>query len=104
MITVNQQLLTFYWELGMDIIEKQKNTAWGEGFIKQLSRDLMAEFPEIKGFSVRNLKYIRQWVVFWCNKTAIGQQAVAQLTQIPLGHNLIIIGKCQNSQEGLYNK
>jgi len=101
-ITVNQQLLMFYWELGADIIEKQKDTKWGEGFLKQLSRDLMSEFPDIKGFSLRNLKYIRQWVSFWCADIAIGQQAVAQLTQIPWGHNLVIIAKCQNRDEGLY--
>lgn len=49
-VAVNQQLLAFYWELGTEIIEKQKNTAWGDGFIKQLSRDLMIEFPNMKGF------------------------------------------------------
>lgn len=101
-VTVNQQLLVFYWELGIDIVEKQKNTAWGEGFLKQLSRDLMAEFPDIKGFSLRNLKYIRQWVSFWRIDIAIGLQAVAQLAQIPWGHNQVIITKCKNTQEGLY--
>lgn len=101
-VTVNQQLLMFYWELGADIVEKQKNTAWGEGFLKQLSRDLMAEFSDIKGFSERNLKYIRQWFLFWFTDTAIGQQPVAQLTQIPWGHNLAIIAKCKNTDEGLY--
>ncbi len=50
-VAVNQQLLIFYWELGIDIVEKQKHATWGEGFQKQLSRDLMAEFPAIKGFS-----------------------------------------------------
>ena len=101
-VTVNQQLLMFYWELGADIVEKQKNTAWGEGFLKQLSRDLMAEFSDMKGFSERNLKYIRQWFLFRLTDTAIGQQPVAQLTQIPWGHNLVIIAKCQNTDEGLY--
>ncbi len=101
-VTVNQQLLIFYWNLGIDIVEKQKNTAWGEGFLKQLSRDLMEEFPNIKGFSERNLKYIRQWVLFWTGQAAIGQQPVAQLTQIPWGHNLIIIAKCKDTTESLY--
>ncbi|MDP3706215.1 MAG: PDDEXK nuclease domain-containing protein [Legionellaceae bacterium] len=101
-VAVNQQLLLFYWELGANIVEKQKKTSWGEGFIKQLSRDLMAEFPDIKGFSERNLKYIRQWVLFWLTDNVIGQQPVAQLTQIPWGHNLIIIAKCQNVKEGSY--
>ena len=50
-VTVNQQLLMFYWELGTDIVEKQKNTTWGEGFLKQLSRDLMVEFPDMIFFA-----------------------------------------------------
>lgn len=101
-VTVNQQLLMFYWDLGTDIIEKQKITAWGEGLLKQLSRDLMSEFPEMKGFSERNLRLIRQWVQFWIKSTANWQQAVAELTQIPWGHNQVIINKCKNSEEGLY--
>jgi predicted nuclease of restriction endonuclease-like (RecB) superfamily len=101
-VAVNQQLLIFYWELGIDIVEKQKLTIWGESFLKQLSRDLMAEFPAIKGFSERNLKYIRQWILFWTGNAAIGQQPVAQLTQIPWGHNLVIITKCKSTTEGLY--
>lgn len=62
----------------------------------------MAEFPEMKGFSHRNLKYIRQWVLFWNNEQSIGLQAVAQLTQIPWGHNQVIITQYKNTQEGLY--
>jgi predicted nuclease of restriction endonuclease-like (RecB) superfamily len=101
-VAVNQQLLTFYWELGTEIIERQKNVAWGEGFLKHLSQDLMSEFPEIKGFSERNLRLIRQWVQFWLEEPEIWQQAVAELTQIPWGHNQSIINKCKSPQEGLY--
>ncbi|WP_133140734.1 YhcG family protein [Legionella genomosp. 1] len=101
-VTVNQQLLMFYWDLGSDIIEKQKITAWGEGLLKQLSQDLMSEFPDMKGFSERNLRLIRQWVQFWIENSANWQQAVAELTQIPWGHNQVIINKCKNVEEGLY--
>lgn len=109
-IAVNQELLAFYWELGADIIEKQKNTSWGDGFLKELSRDLMKEFPEIKGFSLSNIKYIRQWYLFYSQGTTIGQQAVGQLAKqavlqcirIPWGHNLAIIAKCKSQDEALY--
>jgi hypothetical protein len=60
-VQVNTALLEFYWQLGVEIVERQKTTKWGSGFLKQLSQDLMAEFPDMKGFSHRNLKYIRQW-------------------------------------------
>ncbi|MCF6219222.1 MAG: DUF1016 N-terminal domain-containing protein [Gammaproteobacteria bacterium] len=61
-VAVNQELLKFYWDLGSDIVEKQKNTSWGAGFLKQLSQDLITEFPGIKGFSLSNIKHIRQWL------------------------------------------
>lgn len=101
-VQVNRELLQFYWELGEDIVTRQKNTHWGSGFLQKLSQDLMAEFPEVKGFSHRNLKYIRQWHNFWVHESAIGQQAVSQLIQIPWGHNVHIVTKCQNQQEALY--
>ena len=84
----------------------------------------MAEFPEVKGFSLRNIKYIRQWVSYWqqalINNTVItqqlvsplvnveqqasdiGQQLVAQLAQIPWGHNLVIISKSKTPEQALY--
>jgi predicted nuclease of restriction endonuclease-like (RecB) superfamily len=101
-VSVNQELLRFYWELGELIVAKQTTTAWGDGLIRQLSRDLMDAFPEMKGFSARNLKYIRQWYAFYNQQEAIGQQPVAQITQIPWGHNIVIIAKCQTLAEALY--
>jgi predicted nuclease of restriction endonuclease-like (RecB) superfamily len=97
-VKINNELLNFYWELGKEITQKQKETKWGDKFLESLSKDLMAEFPDVKGFSLRNLKYIRQWYLFWEN----GQQAVALITQIPWGHNLVIISKCKNTKEALF--
>lgn len=59
-VKVNSEMLRLYWRMGSDICEKQKSASWGDGWLKELSRELMAEFPEMKGFSHRNLKYIRQ--------------------------------------------
>ncbi|MDP2861449.1 MAG: PDDEXK nuclease domain-containing protein [Desulfobacterales bacterium] len=81
-LKVQTELLNFYWELGADIVVKQTKARWGDGLIKQLSRDLMAEFPEMKGFSKRNLELIRQWYQFYSSATLsnqITQQAVSQL-------------------------
>ncbi len=116
-VSVNTALLRFYWELGTDIVAKRADQAWGSGFIRQLSRDLMREFPDVKGFSERNVKYIRQWVEFW-GVDAIGQQPVAQFVQqpvaqlpgdppeglltIPWGHNLAILAKCKNHDQALF--
>jgi predicted nuclease of restriction endonuclease-like (RecB) superfamily len=101
-VRVNSELLQFYWTLGQDIVDKQKHARWGDGFLKQLSRDLSSEFPDMKGFSERNIKYVRQWFLFYNTNNAIGQQAVAQLTQIPWGHNIVIVSKCKDTDEALF--
>lgn len=131
-VKVNAELLNLYWELGADIVLQQTESKWGDGFLSQLSRDLSAEFPEMKGFSERNLKYVRQWYGFYTSASSvlIGQQPVAQLTkqavsqlpaeksqqavglisqqpvaqilQIPWGHNIAIIAKCKAIDEALY--
>ena len=100
-VAVNSAVLAFYWDLGADIVARQSTVAWGHGFVTQLSADLMREFPEVKGFSERNLKYIRQWRAFW-QAASIGQQAVAQLTAIPWGHNLAILSKCKQHDEATF--
>lgn len=101
-VKVNTELLRFYWNLGQDIVDRQKNAKWGDGFLKQLSTDLSSEFPDMKGFSERNIKYVRQWFLFYNGSHVIGQQAVAQLTQIPWGHNIVIISKCKNPDEAFF--
>jgi len=105
---INTELLTLYWELGADLVEKQATSKWGDGFLLQLSRDLKIEFPEMQGFSERNLKYIRQWHLFYAQTNQqpsdeqIRQQVVAQIVQIPWGHNIAIITKCKDVGEALY--
>ncbi len=101
-VRVNSSLLEFYWQLGSEIVEKQKVSRWGDGFLKQLSQDLSSEFPDVKGFSLRNIKYIRQWYRFYMTDSIIGQQLVAQLCQIPWGHNIAIITKSSSHEEALY--
>jgi len=122
-VSVNTALLEFYWQLGSEIVEKQQSAAWGSGFLKQLSCDLMKEFPDMKGFSEGNLNYIRRWYLFYGNEvsdsvTACDQiesgvlpttardqmvaQAVPLLTRIPWGHNRVIISKCNSVDEALF--
>lgn len=99
-IRVNSELLQFYWYLGKRIIEVQDRYEWGSKFLENLSKDLSKAFPSVKGFSHRNLKFIRQWVSFWDNE--IGKQVVSQLFQIPWGHNIAIIQKCKNIDEAIF--
>jgi len=107
---VNTALLEFYWHLGADIVQKQKNATWGSGFLKQLSEDLMAEFPDMKGFSYRNIVFVRQWYLFYTQEDTKLKQAVSllagqivpQLVQIPWGHNIAIIQKCDTIEQALF--
>jgi predicted nuclease of restriction endonuclease-like (RecB) superfamily len=80
-VAVNTELIMLYWELGKMITEKQ--TAWGSKFLPQLSKDLNSEFPNMKGFSERNLALCRQFYQFYAfdnlPQDSILQQAVAKL-------------------------
>lgn len=120
-VSVNRELLELYWFLGEQIIAKQQSAKWGDGFLKQMGKDLQADFPEIRGFSIRNLQRIRRWVEFWSGAGAIGKQdnsgtaanatqAVAESTsnapqlvaQIPWGHNGVILEKLDDPSDALF--
>jgi predicted nuclease of restriction endonuclease-like (RecB) superfamily len=79
-LQVNREILLLYWELGRDIAAKQKTASWGEGLIPRFAKDLKAAFPQLTGFSPRNLFYIRKWYLFYQEDfTSIVQQLVGQL-------------------------
>ena len=130
-IKVNTELLRLYWRMGADICEKQKYASWGDGWLKELSRELMTEFPDMKGFSHRNLQYIRQWYLFYNQENTIVQQVVAQLEDVnvqqpvakldddmrqqhvaqisedvffsvPWGHHLYIISQCKDVSRAVF--
>lgn len=92
-LSINSQLLELYWEIGKDISERQANSDWGSRFIEQTATELRKEFPNIKGFSRRNLYAIKQWYSFYSEKYDFVPQAVAQ---IPWGHNRLIITKVKD--------
>ena len=118
-VKVNAEMLRLYWRMGAEICEKQKTASWGDGWLKELSRELMSEFPDMKGFSYRNLKYIRQWYQFYNEQITIGQQLVAQLGDVngqqlvaqieedvffsvPWGHHLYIISQCKDVDKAIF--
>ena len=95
-LSVNRELILFYWEMGRMIMEKQADSNWGDKVIDRLSQDLQQAFPVIKGLSKTNLKYTKRFYLFY--KSLIGQQPVDQLTaapflSIPWGHNIFIFTK-----------
>ncbi len=86
-LQVNKELILLYHHIGTAILNAQENQGWGTKVISQLSKDLRAEFSELKGFSPQNLKYMRKFAQEY-NLEEIGQQAV---DQIPWGHIVTLI-------------
>ncbi len=105
-IKVNEEMLKLYWEIGSMIISKQKESSWGDKILENISKDLKEEFPALQGFSLRNIHYMKKWVLFYSNNQQsideIVQQLVAQIFQIPWGHNIHIISKAKNIDEALF--
>jgi predicted nuclease of restriction endonuclease-like (RecB) superfamily len=102
-ISVNKAVLSLYWDIGEMIIKKQVEAKWGDFLVEKLAIDLRGEFPNMKGFSRRNLFYMKQWVQFYTGKTRLVQQPVALIRkfqqlvgQIPWGHNVLVLTKVKS--------
>lgn len=115
-VKVNEEMLKFYWSLGEDICEKQKQHRWGANFMKRLSLDLRTEFPQTEGFSVVNLYYIKRWYVFYSSHSNFFYQAGKKLQEVeyaaspipeillnvPWRHQTIIVSKCDNISAAIF--
>ena len=95
---VNKELILLYWDIGNSILRKQESKGWGKKIIQQLSQDLAKAFPEMKGFSERNLDYMRHFAKLWPD-VQISQQVVAKL---PWGHNIVLLQKISNDFDRLW--
>jgi len=58
---VNKELVALYWDIGKLIVERQDREGWGKSVVERLANDLQNEFPGIRGFSIQNLWYMRQF-------------------------------------------
>jgi predicted nuclease of restriction endonuclease-like (RecB) superfamily len=97
-LSVNRELVALYWQIGREILEKQSSEKWGSKVVDRLAVDLHHEFPGMKGFSSRNLKYMRSFAEAYPDKQIV-QQAAAQ---IPWFHNCVIIDKIRTNEERLW--
>jgi predicted nuclease of restriction endonuclease-like (RecB) superfamily len=91
-LAVNRELLALYWQLGRDILERQRRHGWGAGIVDKLSVDLRTAFPNMKGVSRANLMYMRAFAEAWPEVEFV-QQPVGQL---PWGHNLVLLTKLKD--------
>ena len=87
-VAVNSELVLLYASIGRDILARQDAQGWGAKVITRLSADLRRAFPDMKGFSPRNLVYMQTLAGAYSEEFT--QQAVAR---IPWGHNCVILDK-----------
>lgn len=107
-VKANSEVLEYYWNLGRDIVAKEAESKWGSGFFNQLSLDMRAMFPDEKGFSSANLRYMKRWYEFYYQRIVNLQQPVEDLKMpdtfgfIPWGHHIYIFTKSQSLDEALF--
>lgn len=94
----NTAMVLMYWDIGQRILDKQSSEGWGARVIDRLSTDLREAFPDMKGFSPRNLKYMRSFAAAWPERSIV-QASLAQLTWY---HNLALLEKLSDAQQRLW--
>ncbi|WP_407671888.1 PDDEXK nuclease domain-containing protein [Oerskovia douganii] len=94
--SANTELLRLYWSIGRDILDRQEAAGWGTKVVDRLAADLRAEFPDQRGWSRRNLLYMRSVAQAWPDGEAFVQQAVAQL---PWGHVTVLLSRLDDATE-----
>lgn len=89
LLAVNKELLILYWNIGNVILKYQDKEGWGAKVIDNIAKEIKSEFPELKGFSPRNLKYMRKFALEYKSLEFV-QQVVAQ---IPWSHNVVLMDR-----------
>jgi len=97
-VAVNQELITLYWQIGQSILSKEHEQGWGAKVVQRLASDLKREFPEMKGFSARNIRYMKAFAEAYPEEETL-QRSVAKL---PWRHNIALIEKLKSTEERLW--
>lgn len=93
-LSANSEMILLYWKIGQGILSRQEQEGWGTKVIERLSKDLGRAFPDMKGFTTRNLLFIRAFA------EAYDEPIVKQLVSlIPWGHNIRILQKIKDFEE-----
>jgi predicted nuclease of restriction endonuclease-like (RecB) superfamily len=97
-LTANSAMVLLYWDIGRLILERQQHSGWGAKIIDRLACDLRDAYPDMKGFSPRNLKYMRAFSAAWPDR-AIVQAPLAQITWY---HNIALLEKVSTEADRLW--
>ncbi|NOY58006.1 MAG: DUF1016 domain-containing protein [Calditrichaeota bacterium] len=92
---VNKELVALYWDIDRMIVSRQGGGSWGKSVVQQLATDLQHEFPGIRGFSVQNLWYMRQFYLEYQSNKKL-QPLVGEISW---AKNLQIMSRCKDQLE-----
>ena len=95
---LNQEIISLYWSIGQEILTRQASEGWGTKVIDRLAKDLKREFPAIKGFSTRNLKYMRAFADAYPSLDFVQQV----LHNLPWGHMIKLLDGVKIKDERLW--
>lgn len=93
-LAVNTELVRLYWQIGREILDRQAEHGWGAKVVERLAHDLRGAFPSMKGFSPRNLTYMRAFAAAWPDESFV-QEVLAQL---PWYHQIALLDKLDSEQ------
>lgn len=93
-LSINKELTMLYWRIGKEILKRKKDLGWGSEVVKNLSQDLKHTFPDMKGFSARNLVYMQTFA----SEYQDGEFTQQLAAQIPWGHNQVILDKLKETE------
>ena len=97
-LNANSSMICLYWNIGRAILQKQEEEGWGSKVIDRMAKDLKEAFPDMSGFSPRNIKYMRKFAECWPDFEIV-QQVVAQ---IPWRTNRMLLDKLNTQEERLW--
>ena len=97
LLAVNKELVLLYWQIGHEILLRQERCGWGAKIVNQLSADLKKAFPDMQGFSLRNLKYMRAFASAWQDLQIVQEP----LGQLPRCHHMTLLDKLMDNEERL---
>src|SRR5690606_1886644 len=106
-LSLNTEMLVLYWSMGNDISAKIKEAGWGSKVVDQMSKDLKDEFPEMNGFSPRNLRYMRSFAEAYSDflqaDLAKSEKAILQpvVALIPWTNHTIILDRVKSIDDRL---
>lgn len=102
-IAVNEEMLELYWSIGHDISEKQLDSKYGSKFFETLSAEIRKDFPDTQGFSERNLRYMKQFYIFYKDILhQLGAEFESRIFTIPWRHHIEIFTRSKSTEEALF--